>query len=144
MSDPRFGWTALLLRFIGAVGLVYLTYNPLGYSYYHWALADIPVYNFAHFTAVKTFVGILLLIGWFGYIKVTQRALGMLGIVLTVALFGSFIWVLIEYQLVSVRSTKAITHVVLIVLSAVLAVGMSWSHIRRRLSGQVVTDDIDH
>ncbi len=144
MAESRFGWEGLLLRFVGAIVLVYITYNPLGiFSYYDWALADIPTAKFANFTAVKTLVGVILLIGWIGYLKVTQRALGLIGMILAVALFGSIIWVLVEYNLVSVSSTKAITHVVLIILSAVLAVGMSWSHIRRQVSGQVVTDDVD-
>jgi hypothetical protein len=32
---------------------------------------------------------------------------------------------------------------VLFVISALLAVGMTWSHIRRRLSGQFDIDDIE-
>jgi Family of unknown function (DUF6524) len=33
--------------------------------------------------------------------------------------------------------------VVLVILSLILAVGMSWSHIRRRMSGQVDVDEKD-
>ncbi|MGB5773274.1 MAG: DUF6524 family protein [Sedimenticolaceae bacterium] len=31
----------------------------------------------------------------------------------------------------------------LVLLSAILAVGMSWSHIRRRLTGQIDVDEVD-
>ena len=37
----------------------------------------------------------------------------------------------------------AMTWVVLAVLSLILAVGMSWSHIRRRLTGQVDVDELE-
>jgi hypothetical protein len=36
-----------------------------------------------------------------------------------------------------------VTWIVLFATSGILAVGMSWSHVRRRLSGQVDTDDVD-
>ena len=32
---------------------------------------------------------------------------------------------------------------VLVLLATIMAVGLSWSHIRRRLSGQVDTDMVD-
>jgi hypothetical protein len=35
------------------------------------------------------------------------------------------------------------TYVVQLVLCLILAIGMSWSHVRRRLSGQVDADDVD-
>jgi len=37
----------------------------------------------------------------------------------------------------------AMTWVVLVIVSLLLAIGMSWSHIRRRLTGQVDIDDVD-
>jgi len=33
--------------------------------------------------------------------------------------------------------------VILILISSILAVGISWSHIRRKISGQVDADDVD-
>jgi len=38
---------------------------------------------------------------------------------------------------------QAFSHLVLAVVAIVLAVGMSWSHVSRRLSGQIDTDDVD-
>ena len=35
------------------------------------------------------------------------------------------------------------SYIGLFILSAVLATGMSWSHIRRRISGQADMDDVD-
>ena len=39
--------------------------------------------------------------------------------------------------------TRTIAWVVLVILSLVLATGMSWSHIRRRMSGQFDVDEKD-
>jgi len=53
------------------------------------------------------------------------------------------IWLLLGWDLFSASNLQTMTHLVLIIISAVLAVGMSWSHINRRLSGQVDTDEVD-
>jgi hypothetical protein len=38
---------------------------------------------------------------------------------------------------------STLTWIVLVGLSLLLAVGMSWSHIRRRLTGQVDVDEVE-
>jgi TRAP-type C4-dicarboxylate transport system permease large subunit len=57
-------------------------------------------------------------------------------------LVGGIIWVLIYWNVFTPKGTRAISHIILIILALVLAVGMSWSHLTRRLSGQVDTDQI--
>ncbi len=37
----------------------------------------------------------------------------------------------------------AVTYLVLFVIGAVLGTGMSWSHVRRRLSGQADVDEVE-
>ena len=60
-----------------------------------------------------------------------------------VAFFAALIWVLIDYNILSIENTKVLTYVVLVMVSAIMATGMSWSHIRRRMSGQLDVDDVD-
>ena len=55
----RISWLGVFIRLVGAIAVVLLTYNPAGYSFYHWAMRD-----FAAITAVKAFAGALLLVGW--------------------------------------------------------------------------------
>jgi hypothetical protein len=50
------------------------------------------------------------------------------------------IWLLIDYNVVRASSTRGMTRVVLIAVSVILGVGMSWSHVSRRLTGQGDTD----
>jgi TRAP-type C4-dicarboxylate transport system permease large subunit len=64
------------------------------------------------------------------------------GAVLVIALFGCTIWAMIYYGLLSPTSSKAIAHLVLIALALVLAIGVSWSHLTRKLTGQMDTDNV--
>lgn len=120
-------------RLLLSLTLVFATYNPeKPYSYFYWALADLP-----EFSALKAFAGVVLLIGWSIYLSATIEALGLFGLLLTLAFFGTGLWVLIDQGWIHLDSPRAITYSVLILLSAVLAVGLGWSHTRRRITGQV-------
>jgi hypothetical protein len=126
-------------RWVFAILLVCGTYNPSGYSYVSWFLSkETP------FEPAVALLGVLLLIGWIVYLRATFMSLGLIGVVLGAALFASLIWLLIDLGFLSLESTSMLTWLVLIVLSLILAVGMSWSHVRRRLSGQFDVDDTDH
>lgn len=132
------GWQGYLLRFVAGLLLVFATYNPDGYSYYHWLSSDFP-----SITALKAFIGMLLLVGWAIYIRAALRSLGAIGLLLTSAFFGTLLWLVVETGLVTLDSVRVATYLVLILLSLVLSTGLSWSHVRRRLSGQMDTDDVD-
>ena len=104
-----------------ALLLVMLTYNPSGYSYSHWLQT-----NFSNFGPLLGIAGISLIIGWVVYLRATLRSLG-----------------LIDWGWLGLNSVTAMSWVILILISTILAVGISWSHIRRKWSGQIDSDDID-
>jgi hypothetical protein len=56
---------------------------------------------------------------------------------------AAIIWLLFDIGLLESHSVSAITWIVLVALSAVLAVGVSWSHIWRRVTGQFNVEDVD-
>jgi hypothetical protein len=87
--------------------------------------------------------GVVLLIGWIMFLRATWRSLGAIGTFLALAFFGVMIWLFVEWGFFSLDNVAVIQWVVLFVLAAVLAVGMSWSHVRRKLSGQYDTDEIE-
>ena len=132
MAGQAFTARSFLLRLIFAALLVGGTYNPEGVSYYHWVEAGLP-----NFSAEKTVVGVVLLIGWVVFLRATVRSLGRLGVILAIALFASVLWLLISRGWFSPDSPRALAYMELGILAFILAVGMSWSHIRRRMSGQV-------
>ncbi len=117
-----------------------LTFNPSKYSYYHWLVTAIEK---AEFGAEHAFTGVVLLIGWTILIRSTLNSLGAIGLILASALIGTFVWLLTSMDLFDVDSTTTIIWVALICLSVLLAIGMSWSHVRRRLTGQLDVDDVN-
>ena len=138
----KFNFVSFILRLAGAIALVLLTYNPAGYSYFHW-VQDALASEGTGFGAEHAFCGVVILIGWTILIKSTLRSLGALGLVLAIAFIATLVWLMTSYGVVEVESPTAIIWAALISLAALLAIGMSWSHIRRRLSGQVDVDDVD-
>lgn len=144
MAKAGIGPAGLLLRVLGAILLVYATFNPTGHSFYHWALAPLVGLGSASggSAALKFLVGILLLIGWVVVLQATRRSIGLTGAVLALALCGGLIWLLVEQHVVSPTGSAAIAHIVLVAVGLVLGVGMSWSLLSRRLTGQIDTDQV--
>jgi len=127
-----------LIRFVFALLLVMLTYNPSGYSYAHWVQN-----NMSSISPLLVLAGISLIIGWVIYIRATLRSLGLMGLILAVVFFAVIVWLLVDWGWLGMSNVSAISWVVLLLISYVLTVGISWSHIRRKLSGQVDSDDVD-
>jgi len=136
MARNDFTFASFGLRFAFALALVLLTYNPTGFSWLGWFFSETPL-------VYKVAAGVVLLIGWVMFLRATWNSLGGLGTALAGAFFGVIIWLLIHWGLFSLDSIAIIEWVLLIVLSGVLAVVMSWSHIRRKLTGQYDTDEIE-
>ena len=136
MARKEFDLGSFLLRFGVSLILVFLTYNPSGYSWVGWLISETPM-------VYKVGAGLVLLIGWVIYLRATWNSLGAIGTVLAGAFFAVIIWLLVHWEVVSLTSGAAIQWLGLFALSGVLAIGMSWSHVRRRLSGQYDTDEIE-
>jgi len=134
----EFGFKDFLWRLIFSVALVLLTFNPTGHSYYHW-LAD----GFPSVQPLEVIAGIALLGAWIFFVRSTMAAMGTLGVVLLLALFGAIVWWVVSQGWLDVSNRSAMAWVVLLILGLVLGIGMSWSHIRREVSGQSAVDRVD-
>lgn len=134
----KLGFDGFLGRWVFALVLVLGTYNPSGFSFFSWLLAED-----SSFGPVMAIVGLVLLIGWIFCIKTTFDALGWLGVTLGGALFAAFIWLLVDLGWVSMESTGILTWLTLVVISLILATGMAWSHVKRRITGQINVDDVE-
>ena len=95
------------------------------------------------FTVLKAFVGVILLIAWIILIRATLGSLGAFGILLAAAFFGLAIWLVIDVLGLSTDNFRVISYIIEIMLASVLSIGVSWSHVRRRISGQVDTDEVE-
>jgi hypothetical protein len=89
------------------------------------------------------FIGVLLIIGWAIFLHATYESLGRLGIILALAFFGTLVWLLIDLGVLAAGSVSAVTWIVLVCLAALLAIGLSWSALWRRMTGQVDVVDSD-
>lgn len=132
-----FTFTSFLARFAMALVLVLLTFNPTGYSYYHWVAGDVKTA-----LALKVVAGLALLIGWLVFLRATLGSMGGFGIALTVGFFAAVIWLLASVGWIDPRNAQVMSWVAPLVCSLVLAVGVSWSHLWRRLTGQTSVDEV--
>ena len=141
----NFSFSGFGLRFLFSTILVFATYNPEGYSYYDWVKTEmLNGGGFPWITIEQAFVGIVLLIGYVIYIRATLRSLGVIGLTLAFLFFGLLFGMLYKWDIISLDAPKMMIYLIEVLLAVVLAVGMSWSHIRRRMSGQADMDDVDN
>ena len=129
------------IRWLVAMALVVGTFNPTGYSYYHWLVEGLTAED-ASVGPLTVVVGIALLIAYIIYLRATLRSIGPIGAGLVAVFLGAIVWLLADLGLVNLAEFTPLTWVAEIVAATVLAVGISWSHIRRRISGQLDTDDV--
>jgi len=133
-----FSFSGFLWRLVFSVALVLLTFNPTGHSYYHWLLDGFP-----SITPGEAVAGVVLLGAWIFFVRSTFAAMGALGVGLLLALFASIIWWVTSRGWLDLGDRYAMAWVVLGALGVMLGIGMSWSHIRRRISGQASVDRVD-
>jgi Family of unknown function (DUF6524) len=139
MAQAAFSAGGFVLRWAFALVLVMVTFNPTRWSYASWLLADAP----GDRLPLKFLAGVVLLIFYVIFLRATWRSIGPLGLTLAALFFGAALWVLIDYGWLDPRQAELMTWIILVVVATILAIGMSWSHVRRRLSGQADVDDVD-
>jgi hypothetical protein len=127
---------AVFVRWLGAFLLLSATFNPTEWNYVKWSIA-----NGNTQLPLTLFLGLLLGIGFLICIWATLRSIGAFGMLLVAALFGSGLWVLYSWGLLSLQNSTVNTWLGLLALSLILGIGLSWGILQRRLSGQVTVDD---
>jgi len=142
-AGKEFNFLGFVWRFVASLILVLASYNPTKFSYWAWVLsaqsAEPSALGPEHFV-----VGVVMMIGWVILLAATQRSLGFLGLMLGGALLGGVVWLLVDIGWLNVASVSSATWVGLICVALLLAVGLSWSHVWRRLTGQFEVDDGDN
>ncbi len=138
MAQRSFTLASFLLRWLVALVLVFATFNPTDYSYYRWvAVMD------GGSLALKVLAGVALVILYVIYLRATWRSIGAIGVTLAAAFLGALIWVTIDLGLLDLERPTIVTWLLLFALATIMAIGISWSHVRRRVTGQADMDDID-
>jgi hypothetical protein len=117
----------VLARFVFALLVVGATYNPTPYSYYAWA-----VRTGWQWRPPLVFAGVVLLIGWVICLRLTLRSFGGLGLLLANAFFAALFWLFSSWGWLPIDRVDAISWLGLLIVSLILATGMTWTHHRRR------------
>ncbi len=128
----------IFLRWLFAFLLVAASFNPTRWNYVGWAMD-----NYVEETPITVLLGLILIIGYVIYLRATFRSIGAFGMFLVAAVVGALIWVLIDWGWLSLDNQDLNMWLGIFALSVVLGIGLSWSFVRRALSGQFDVDDAD-
>jgi len=127
-----------LIRWAFAFFLLAATYNPTQWNFVRWSTA-----NYQSMLSVTIFIGLILVIGYIIYLRATLRSIGLFGMLLVLAVAGILLWVLFDQGIIILTNPTMNTWLGIIVMSLVLAIGLSWSIVRRKILGQADVDDVD-
>lgn len=130
--------TGFILRWLAAFTLLAATFNPTEWNYTNWVRL-----HYDDRMSLAVLLGLLLGVGYIIYLRATLRSIGGFGMGLVLAIVGAGLWVIHDMGWLVLRDTSQMVWLGLLALSLVLGIGLSWSHVRRRLSGQADMDDVD-
>jgi len=128
----------MLIRWAAALILVFVTYNPTSLNYVRWALD-----SYTDNLSVVILLGLLLFVAYVVFVRATLQSIGRIGIGLVMTVIAVLLWVLYDKGLLDPANGTIMTWIGLIALSFILGLGLSWSIIRRRISGQLDVRDSD-
>lgn len=128
----------ILARWLFAFLLLALTFNPTELNYVRWAQAA-----WSDSMPLVVLAGLILFVGYVIYLRATLRSIGAFGMALVAALVAALVWVLIDAGILTLDDPDFTVWLGIFALSVVLGIGLSWSIVRRRLSGQSDVDDVD-
>lgn len=134
----RFDFADFLWRWAIALVLVFATFNPTDFNFVRWVTSDLQAD-----LPYKALAGLVLLIGYVIFLRATFRSIGIFGIALVAAIFAAVIWVLADLQILDPANQVLLTWIVLAAIATIMGIGVSWSHVRRRIAGQADVDDVD-
>jgi hypothetical protein len=132
----QFTLGGFLIRLLASALLVVLTYNPAGYSYVHWVATTFPKVE-----PLQAIAGLVLLGAWAFFAHATWRSLGSFGVLLATALCAALVWLLVSWGWIRLSAGGVLGWIADAMLAVLLAIGVSWSILERRVTGQVVVDE---
>ncbi len=128
----------VFLRWLCAFMLLSVTYNPTPWNYVRWTLD-----HYQQFLSMAVLLGLILSIGYIIYLRATIRSIGGFGMFLVLSVIAALLWVLYDLGLLDLDNRNVNVWLGILALSVVLGIGLSWSHVRRQLTGQADVDDVE-
>ena len=131
-----FGPVNFLVRWVFILFLVFATYNPSGRSYYHWAVdGDAP-------STIIAVVGIAIFACYAFIVRAMWRSIKPVGAMFVIVFLAFFNVMLVDVGFVTVTGDWVVTVMFLLSLATLFVIGVSFSAIRARISGQIDSDDV--
>jgi len=128
----------IFLRWLAAFVLLALTFNPTPWNFVRWAQA-----NYTAELPLTVLLGLLLTVGYVFCLHATLRSIGGFGMLTIAAIFGCTVWVLVDWGVLSLGNTDLNLWLGILVLSLILGIGLSWSIVQRRVTGQYDVDEFE-
>jgi len=123
------GTFGLLVRTLACFALVFATWNPSAHNYLSWLHSDAGV-------AAKTAAGAALLALQILFARIAWLSLGPAGVALALLILLTGALALSELGVVDLASGLTRELLALISISLLLATGVNWSLVKRRVTGQ--------
>lgn len=124
------------VRLLIAMLVIFGSFNPSGYSYYHWLQQDVGDW------AVKLFVGLTLTVVLYLQINAMWRSMRLVGTSMLTTVILAGVWLASDLGLVDLHDRTQLILATQVALTLLLGTGFCWSHIRYRLSGQMDSENI--
>jgi len=139
MANDSLPLAFLLARFLFSLALVFATYNPTGYSFFHWIVTDIGVGPLS----LKVIVAMTLVMIYYAIFRVVFAAFRRSGLI--VGGLAAFLFATELASIVAGLQSEPSWHFYLLLsqyvalcgVAIVLSFGVSWSHLIERLTGQL-------
>src|SRR5258706_8152040 len=119
----------LAKRWLICAVVVFGTYNPSGHSFYHW------VRDGGASVQLRLVVGIFLLAAIVALVRMAFLSIGYRGIVAVLSLIYGGILFRVGLGWFEFLDVDIETYAILLWVSTILGVGISWSFFQRRISG---------
>ena len=116
-------------RWLLCAAVVFGVYNPSGHSYYHWATDGSVSFP------LRLAVGIFLFASVLALVRMAFLSIGYRGIVAVLSLIYGGILFRVGLGWFDFGDVEVETYAILVWISTILAVGISWSFFQRRISG---------
>ncbi len=92
---------------------------------------------------LKTLAGLALLVLYIIFMRATFRSIGVIGIGLIVLFVGAVVWLFVDQGWMDLKNPTVNAWILIFTVGTTLGIGVSWSFVRRKMTGQFDTDDVD-
>lgn len=131
MTHGNFMVRYFLVRWLLCGFVVFATYNPSGYSLFHWLQS-----SGADDLAIKAVISIALFWTYITLLSIARSAIGASGLYTAIVAVILLFYGLMDIDTSSETLLSFLRYIQLITLATALAFGVTWSKIRSTLIGQ--------